>query len=46
MAGRGSDVDVVEDFDGETRPAPSNSPPDIGADEVAQGRLYLPIIKK
>jgi hypothetical protein len=37
---------VAEDFDGEARPAPSFSPPDIGADEIAQGRVYLPLMKK
>ena len=45
-AGRGSDVDVAEDFDGDARPAPLNSFPDIGADEIAQGRVYLPLIRK
>ena len=46
MAGRGSDVGVAEDIDGDARPAPLDSSPDIGADEIAQRRLYLPLIRK
>jgi hypothetical protein len=45
-AGKGSDVGVALDFDGDARPAPPASPPDIGADEIAQGRLFLPLIRK
>ena len=45
-AGRGSDVGVAEDFDGEARPAPLGTFPDIGADEIAQRGLYLPLIRK
>jgi hypothetical protein len=45
-AGRGSDVGVTVDFDGDARPAPPASPPDIGADEIAQRGLFLPLIRK
>jgi len=45
-AGRGYDVGVPEDIDGDARPAPPASSPDIGADEIAQRSLYLPLIKK
>jgi hypothetical protein len=45
-AGRGKDVGVTDDFDGDARPSPSNSSPDIGADEIMQGWIYLPIIKR
>jgi hypothetical protein len=46
MAGRGSDMGVAEDIDGDPRPAPSATYPDIGADEIAQRRLYLPLVRK
>ena len=46
-AGRGSDdVGVAVDFDGDARPAPPASPPDIGADEITQRRVFLPLIRK
>lgn len=44
--GRGSDVGVTEDIDGDARPAPPFTPPDIGADEIAQRNLFLPLIRK
>jgi hypothetical protein len=46
MAGRGSQAGVAEDIDGDSRPMPPASLPDIGADEVAQGRVYLPLVNK
>jgi hypothetical protein len=46
MSGRGSDMGVTVDFDGDARPAPPATPPDIGADEIIQGRLFLPLIQK
>ncbi len=46
MAGRGSEIGVAEDIDGDPRPAPEATNPDIGADEISQGRLYLPLIRK
>jgi hypothetical protein len=45
-AGRGSDVGVTVDFDGDARPAPPASSPDIGADEIAQRSVYLPLMRK
>lgn len=45
-AGRGSEVGVTVDFEGDARPAPPASPPDIGADEISQVWLYLPVSRK
>jgi hypothetical protein len=45
-AGRGSDVGVTVDFDGDARPAPPFTSPDIGADEIAQRSLFLPLLRK
>jgi hypothetical protein len=44
MAGHGLDVKINSDIDGDTRPAPLGTQPDIGADEVAQRYLYLPLL--
>jgi len=44
MAGVGLDVGVAFDADGEARPAPVGTRPDLGADEVSQRRVYLPIV--
>jgi parallel beta-helix repeat protein len=43
-AGSGIDAGVSEDIDGEGRPAPGGSRPDIGADEVTQWRALLPLV--
>lgn len=45
-AGTGNDVGVAEDFDGDPRPAPPASAPDIGADEITQRRMFLPLVRK
>ncbi len=45
-ADRGSSVGVTVDLDGEVRPAPAGSAPDLGAYEVAQQRAYLPLVLK
>jgi hypothetical protein len=44
MAGRGTDVGVTKDIDGDARPAPVGSQPDLGADEANQHRLFLPLL--
>jgi len=46
MAGAGTDVGVTADLDGDVRPAPVGTRPDIGADEVRQQRTYLPLALK
>ncbi|CAG0928541.1 hypothetical protein TFLX_00917 [Thermoflexales bacterium] len=46
LAGVGVNLGVATDIDGEVRPAPGGTLPDIGADEVAQRRVYLPMIKR
>jgi len=43
-AGRGTDVGVSSDIDGDARPAPAGTRPDLGADEVSQRRVYLPLV--
>ena len=43
-AGAGVDAGVTEDIDGDSRPAPTGTNPDIGADEVAQCRVALPLV--
>jgi len=45
-AGRGNDVGVTVDIDGDARPAPPASSPDIGADEINQRSVYLPLMRK
>ncbi len=44
MAGAGLDVGVAFDADGDARPAPIGTRPDVGADEVSQRRIYLPVV--
>jgi hypothetical protein len=44
MAGQGLDVGINTDIDGDARPAPLGTHPDIGADEVAQRHVYLPLL--
>lgn len=41
---RGMDAGVTTDIDGDARPAPLGTRPDLGADEVNQRRVYLPLI--
>ena len=43
-AGRGVDAGVMTDIDGDARPAPAGTAPDIGADEVLQRMVYLPMV--
>lgn len=40
---RGIDTGVVVDIDSDFRPAPAGTRPDLGADEVNQRRIYLPL---
>jgi len=44
MAGRGMDAGVNSDTDGDPRPAPEGTYPDLGADEIHQYRIYLPLV--
>jgi hypothetical protein len=45
--GAGLEFGVLFDFDGEPRPFPAGSMPDLGADEIGQGcMIYLPIISR
>ncbi len=46
MAGRGVDVGIGVDFEGEERPLPVGTRPDIGADELEQDplRVFLPLV--
>jgi hypothetical protein len=46
MAGAGDTAGVTTDVDGESRPAPPGSRPDIGADEVDQYRTWLPFLRR
>jgi hypothetical protein len=43
-AGRGVDAGLMTDIDGDPRPTPAGTPPDLGADEVLQYRVYLPLV--
>jgi hypothetical protein len=45
-AGAGVDIGVSSDFDDDLRPAPEGTLPDLGADEVSQRSVYLPLIVK
>jgi len=36
----------MADLDGDARPAPAGTRPDIGADKVKQRRIYLPLTLK
>lgn len=40
---RGAVTGLVTDIDGEVRPAPPGTKPDLGADEVSQRRVFLPL---
>ncbi len=46
LAGTGLNLGVATDIDGDVRPAPSGTSPDLGADEIAQRRVYLPVIMR
>ena len=43
MANQGEAVGVAYDIDGDIRPAPAGTRPDLGADEVNQRRVFLPL---
>ena len=40
--GAGVEAGLTDDIDGESRPAPGGTRPDIGADEIAQLHVFLP----
>lgn len=40
----GVDADVTTDMDGDLRPVPVGTSPDLGADEIDQRRAYLPLV--
>lgn len=46
--GRGADVGVTDDIDGQARPMPGGTAPDLGADESnllpASSHIYLPVV--
>ena len=44
MANTGTDTSISTDIDGDSRPAPVGTDPDLGADEVDQRRIYLPLL--
>ncbi len=44
LATSGTDVGVSLDIDGDSRPAPAGTKPDLGADEVSQRQVYLPLV--
>ncbi len=44
MANKGTDTGVSTDIDGDSRPAPVGTYPDLGADEVNQLYIYLPLV--
>jgi hypothetical protein len=41
---KGVDAGVATDIDGDSRPAPAGTRPDLGADEISQRRVYLPLV--
>jgi hypothetical protein len=41
---KGVDAGIVTDIDGDPRPAPAGTRPDLGADEIGQQQLHLPLI--
>ena len=41
---KGVDAGVATDIDGDSRPAPAGTHPDLGADEINQQRVYLPLL--
>jgi len=44
--GKGVDAGVTTDIDGDSRPAPAGTHPDLGADEVSQQQIWLPLITR
>jgi hypothetical protein len=42
--GRGSDAGVTDDIDGQARPLPPGTPPDLGADEDPGTYVHLPLV--
>ncbi len=42
--GQGANAGVTTDIDGDPRPAPAGTRPDLGADEIGQRRIYLPLV--
>jgi hypothetical protein len=46
MVDRGSDVGIGEDIDGDARPDPPGTAPDLGADEVSQRWVFLPLVMR
>ncbi len=46
IAGGGTDVGITADIDGDARPLPAGTAPDIGADEISQREIYLPLVLK
>lgn len=46
VAGAGTDMGITTDMDGDTRPLPAGTAPDIGADEILQRNVYLPLVLK
>jgi predicted outer membrane repeat protein len=43
-AGAGVDAGVTDDIDSDPRPAPRGTSPDLGADEVSQRQVCLPLV--
>jgi hypothetical protein len=43
-AGKGVDAGIPIDIDGDSRPDPIGTSPDLGADEVGLPRIYLPLV--
>jgi hypothetical protein len=39
-------ADAATDVDGDVRPAPAGTHPDLGADEISQWRVYLPLLTR
>ena len=37
---------MTADIDGDPRPIPAGTLPDLGADEIRQHRVYLPLLLK
>ena len=46
VAGAGADMGITTDIDGDSRPSPAGTAPDIGADEISQRQVYLPLVLK
>jgi WD40 repeat protein len=43
---KGVNLGVTVDLDGEVRPQPANTPPDLGADEIRNFIVMMPYIRK